>query len=90
MHLGSKVSAHVEIDTEKVTCKCSKGRDAALAGLAVKVVQLEALLSSKQVQLQEMGAAEQTCLEDAHRLRQAVANTLGALGEAPLQAESHW
>lgn len=62
--------------------QCSKGRDAALAGLAVKVVQLEALLSSKQAQLQEMGATEQTWLEDAQRLRQAVANTLGALGMA--------
>ena len=61
--------------------QCSKSRDAALASMAVKVMQLEALLSSKQAELQEMGTTEQTWLQDAQRLRDAVANTLGALGK---------
>ena len=49
--------------------------------MAVKVMQLEGLLSSKQAELQQMGLTEQTWLQDAQRLRDAVASTLGALGE---------
>lgn len=52
-------------------------------------MQLEGLLSSKQAQLHEMGATEQTWLEDAQKLRDAVANTLGALGKAPQMHSLH-
>ena len=69
-------------DADGFHLDCSTSRDAALASMAVKVMQLEGLLSSKQAQLHEMGATEQTWLEDAQKLRDAVANTLGALGNA--------
>ena len=52
--------------------------------MAVKVMQLESLLSSKQADLQQMGLTEQTWLQDAQSLRDAVASTLDALGNPPL------
>ena len=48
------------------------------------MVQLESLLSSKQADLQQMGLTEQTWLQDAQCLRDAVASTLDALGDPPL------
>lgn len=51
-----------------------------MASMAVKVVQLEGLLQGKQAQLQRMGASGQAWVEDACRLRDAVASTLAALG----------
>lgn len=54
--------------------------------MAVKVVQLEGLLQGKQAQLQRMGNTGQTWVQDACRLRDAVASTLAALGEGRLAA----
>ena len=51
-----------------------------MASMAVKVVQLEGLLQGKQAQLHSMGVTGQAWLEDACRLRDAVASTLAALG----------
>lgn len=51
-----------------------------MASMAVKVVQLEGLLQGKQAQLHSMGATGQAWLQDACRLRDAVASTLAALG----------
>ena len=83
---GNAIVAYLDCSTASVAdglhFDCSTNRDAALASMAVKVMQLEGLLSSKQAQLHEMGATEQTWLEDAQKLRDAVANTLGALGKA--------
>ena len=62
---------------------CSKSRDAALAGMAVKVMQLESLVSSKQAELQRMGDTGQAWIEEACCLRDAVASTLAALGQLP-------
>ena len=62
---------------------CSKSRDAALAGMAVKVMQLESLVSSKQAELQRMGDSGQAWIEEACCLRDAVASTLAALGQLP-------
>ena len=59
---------------------CSKSRDAAMASMAVKVMQLESLLQDKQAELQRMGDTGQAWVEDACRLRDAVASTLAALG----------
>ena len=59
---------------------CSKSRDAAVASMAVKVMQLESLLQDKQAELQRMGDTGQAWVEDACRLRDAVASTLAALG----------
>ena len=51
--------------------------------MAVKVVQLEGLLQGKQAELQRMGDTGKTWVQDACRLRDAVASTLAALGRAP-------
>ena len=51
-----------------------------MAGMAVKVMQLESLLQDKQAELQRMGNTGQAWVEDACRLRDAVAATLAALG----------
>ena len=48
--------------------------------MAVKVVQLESLLEAKQAELQAMGVTGQAWIEDACRLKDAVASTLAALG----------
>ena len=69
--------------SQPVQCQCSKSRDAALAGMAVKVMQLESLVSSKQAELQRMGDTGQAWIEEACCLRDAVASTLAALGQPP-------
>lgn len=51
-----------------------------MANMAVKVMQLESLLQDKQAELQRMGNTGQAWVEDACRLRDAVAATLAALG----------
>ncbi|DBA67868.1 TPA: hypothetical protein ACH3X2_014211 [Trebouxia sp. C0005] len=58
----------------------SVSRDAALAGMAVKVMQLESLLHSKQADLQRMGDSGQAWVQEACCLRDAVTSTLAALG----------
>ena len=75
-------SFHVFMTTKSAyQVPCSKSRDAALAGMAVKVMQLESLLSSKQAELQRMGDTGQAWIEEACCLRDAVASTLAALGQ---------
>jgi len=58
----------------------SVSRDAALAGMAVKVMQLESLLISRQADLQRMGDSGQAWVQEACCLRDAVTSTLAALG----------
>ena len=65
---------------EAVPWLCSKSQDAALAGMAVKVMQLERLLQGKQAELQRLGDTGRTWVEEACHLRDAVASTLAALG----------
>ena len=52
--------------------------------MAVKVMQLEDLLQDKQAALQKMGDTGQAWVEDACRLRDAVASTLAAMGKVSL------
>ncbi|KAL0036839.1 hypothetical protein WJX77_001412 [Trebouxia sp. C0004] len=60
----------------------SVSRDAALAGMAVKVMQLESMLNSKQADLQRMGDSGQAWVQEACCLRDAVSSTLAALDAA--------
>ncbi len=58
-----------------------KSRDVALGSLAVKVLRLEELLAAREAQLAEADESGQEWLADAHKLRQAVGDTLAVLGE---------
>ena len=49
--------------------------------MAVKVMQLESLLNSKQADLQRMGDSGQAWVQEACCLRDAVTSTLAALGQ---------
>ena len=51
----------------------------ALGSLAVKVLRLEELLAAREAQLADESGQE--WLADAHKLRQAVGDTLAVLGE---------
>ena len=60
---------------------CRKSRDVALGSLAVKVLRLEELLAAREAQLAAADESGQEWLADAHKLRQAVGDTLAVLGE---------
>ena len=67
---------------------CRKARDVALGSLAVKVLRLEELLAAREAQLAEADESGQEWLADAHKLRQAVGDTLAVLGEPQHEAEA--
>ena len=55
--------------------------------MAVRVMQLESLLNSKQADLQRMGDSGQAWVQEAYCLRDAVTSTLAALGQPLAQSE---
>ena len=65
---------------------CRKSRDVALGSLAVKVLRLEELLAAREAQLAEADESGQEWLADAHKLRQAVGDTLAVLGKPQHEA----